>query len=521
MDFTVLLDSPREATNELQIAKLGSFKDGRYGDFAITEGDVQEWARNLSKLPGGKALIDFDHLSDRPGPHRRTEAAGWITGVKLAQGIPKATVEWTPAGKSAIEEGRYRFFSPAYGAHRDEEGTVHKNVLSGGALTNKPFLGSMPQITLASAENVAALVAEDPINALYLLDADGDVDSKVTQAIATAKAAIAKAITLQKGDGDQATTMKGLLTVETALQRLDTEQAKGTLDSATELRLLDVTAAERDTAKASSNSLPDGSYPINNAKQLKAAATLAASKHGDWKAAQTLIQRRAKELGVTLNTLDGFAGKQLDSRPAMELSADILATLGIDDEAEQKKILDLASEDNPDEKQVLAAITAAKPEPSTETKTLEQQASDAGKIVLSADDFKSLKDGAKDGVTAKKLLDTQTFDMAFKKALDDGKAVASDREFYEELPLETAVKRLAAAPKVLNTKPIGRDLSEEVIADLDISDAQRLDLEAQKLMEADDDLDYIKALHKAEEKTGINQDAIASRELGSGSVRVR
>jgi Mu-like prophage I protein len=513
MDFTVLLDSPSQPTNELQIAKLGKFKDGRYGDFAITEDDVQEWARNLSKLPGGQALIDFDHLSDRPGPHRRTEAAGWITGVKLAEGVPKATVEWTPAGKSAIEEGRYRFFSPAYGVHRDEEGTLHKNVLSGGALTNKPFLGSMPQITLASAENVAALVAEDPINALYLLDADGDVDSKVTQAIATAKAAIAKAIALQKGDTDRpidATIMKGLLGIETALQRVDTAQAKDnrTLDSAAELRLLDVTAAEREKAKAENNSLPDGSYPINNAKQLKDAATLAASKHGDWKAAQTLIRRRAKDLGVALNTLDGFAGKQLDSRPAMELSADILATLGIDDETEQKKILDLASEDTPDEKQVLAAIEAAKPAPtSTETRTLEQQASDAGKIVLDAAAYDSLTAGAKDGVEAKKQLDEQTFDMAFSKALDAGKAVAGDRGFYEELPLETAVKRLETAPQIINTRARGGNVSTD---DLDPPSgvdprAFQLDQEVRKHMLEKDmkPEEYPVALHAVEAKLGV------------------
>jgi HK97 family phage prohead protease len=69
---------------------------------------------------------------------------------------------------------------------------------------------------------------------------------------------------------------------------------------------LSVTAAERDKAKTAGNSLPDGSYPISNVKQLKAAAVLAASHHGDWKAAQALIRRRAKELGVDVTTLQGF-----------------------------------------------------------------------------------------------------------------------------------------------------------------------------------------------------------------------
>jgi len=81
------------------------------------------------------------------------------------------------------------------------------------------------------------------------------------------------------------------------------------------VELLSVTQAERDKAKKAGNSLPDGSYPINNIKQLHAAATLAASHHGDWKAAQTLIRRRAKELGVDVTTLPGFGEEKGSGRP--------------------------------------------------------------------------------------------------------------------------------------------------------------------------------------------------------------
>jgi HK97 family phage prohead protease len=83
---------------------------------------------------------------------------------------------------------------------------------------------------------------------------------------------------------------------------------------------LSVTQAERDKATAAGNSLPDGSYPVNNVKQLKAAAVLAASHHGDWKAAQALIRRRAKELGVDVTTLPGFGEAKADGRP-LELRA--------------------------------------------------------------------------------------------------------------------------------------------------------------------------------------------------------
>src|SRR5215469_4233899 len=81
--------------------------------------------------------------------------------------------------------------------------------------------------------------------------------------------------------------------------------------------LLSVSQAERDRAHAAGNSLPDKSYPINNIAQLHSAAVLAASHHGDWKAAQALIRRRAKELGVDVSTLPGF-GEEKSSGQLLE-----------------------------------------------------------------------------------------------------------------------------------------------------------------------------------------------------------
>jgi hypothetical protein len=59
-----------------------------------------------------------------------------------------------------------------------------------------------------------------------------------------------------------------------------------------------VSADERKKAHKEGHSLPDESYPIQNREQLGAAVTLARSKHGDWQAAETLIKRRAEELGA-------------------------------------------------------------------------------------------------------------------------------------------------------------------------------------------------------------------------------
>lgn len=95
----------------------------------------------------------------------------------------------------------------------------------------------------------------------------------------------------------------------------DKAEVQQLLDANTELSLsdrshaityFDVSQAERDKAHTDNNSLPDKSYPINNKKQLKSAAILASSGHGDVKAAKALIRRRAKDLGVDVTTLPGF-----------------------------------------------------------------------------------------------------------------------------------------------------------------------------------------------------------------------
>jgi len=66
------------------------------------------------------------------------------------------------------------------------------------------------------------------------------------------------------------------------------------------------TAGGRRKAAASGHALPDGSYSIEDEAHLHKAAVLAASRHGNWQAAKTLIRRRARDLGVDVNSLPGF-----------------------------------------------------------------------------------------------------------------------------------------------------------------------------------------------------------------------
>jgi len=89
-----------------------------------------------------------------------------------------------------------------------------------------------------------------------------------------------------------------------------------------EERASSVSAADRKADAAKGHALPDGSYPIPDLAHLHAAAILAASHHGDWKAAKELIRRRAHELGVNVDNLPGFGPHDGDANRCADCDSD-------------------------------------------------------------------------------------------------------------------------------------------------------------------------------------------------------
>ena len=69
-------------------------------------------------------------------------------------------------------------------------------------------------------------------------------------------------------------------------------------------------ASDRRSLAEKGWALSDGSYPMPDAKHVHSAAVLAASHHGNWKAALRLIPKMAKIHGVKLSTLPGFGGEK-------------------------------------------------------------------------------------------------------------------------------------------------------------------------------------------------------------------
>jgi len=161
---------------EVPIAVTGSWvKQGRR--FQITSEDLADMVLNFSKRKNEQIVIDYEHASETPevaqgGP---IPAAGWIHHLQSGSWGPGvgsckdsapesrvpspesrlyALVEWTPEAERLIQQGAYRFFSPAIDwSYRDKQtGEPQGATLTSGALTNHPFLEELPPIMLTDLD---------------------------------------------------------------------------------------------------------------------------------------------------------------------------------------------------------------------------------------------------------------------------------------------------------------------------------------------------------------------------------
>jgi hypothetical protein len=80
-------------------------------------------------------------------------------------------------------------------------------------------------------------------------------------------------------------------------------------------------ASDRRALASRGWALDDGTYPIPDKKHLHSAAVLAASKHGNWQAAKSLIRKRARDLGVDVASLPGFGSSQDGEKVAAAMLA--------------------------------------------------------------------------------------------------------------------------------------------------------------------------------------------------------
>lgn len=111
----------------LPLVPIGAFsgRDGR----SWNNSDPQAVINNTT-LP---FVLDIDHASELTP---NTEASGWVTQLKIQDDHIFGWLEFNELGKKAIDEKRYKFYSPAFNVNKD---SVLLDLTSMG-LTNKPNL---------------------------------------------------------------------------------------------------------------------------------------------------------------------------------------------------------------------------------------------------------------------------------------------------------------------------------------------------------------------------------------------
>lgn len=239
--------------DRIEVMRAGSWPEhnNKGRALTITTADLKEFVTNFKAgvgVPGGKDFgqipIDFSHNDEK-------EAAGWITDLEVDGDILYASVNWTAAGKAALEGGMYKCFSPSFwpaclGEYPDPENhqKTARNVLVGGGLTNIPFFkdlnaimasntgnskddknnkgAAMPTLDEVRIKDVASLTADDKQVLADNADKLSEAEATKFADVAELKAATDKIAADKKADDDE----KARLEASNKVTGLNDEDAK-------------------------------------------------------------------------------------------------------------------------------------------------------------------------------------------------------------------------------------------------------------------------------------------------------
>jgi hypothetical protein len=160
----------------IMLFPVGHYQHEQYGELDFTPAKLRKIkALYDQRVRHIDAALDVDHRA----AHDDSRATGWIESLELREKQPDGTpaglwgcIKWTPYGMQFLKSDEYRYFSPEFGAWEDpQSGEQFDDVLIGGALTNRPFLKTMPAIALSAAADAqrgaaAAAISRKPWGAV-------------------------------------------------------------------------------------------------------------------------------------------------------------------------------------------------------------------------------------------------------------------------------------------------------------------------------------------------------------------
>jgi hypothetical protein len=141
-------DGKREC--EMQILPFGKWDHPAYGEIKLDKAALDEFVNNFNDdLRRDLPITEGHEVGEEEKP-----AIGWFRKLinKGSEGL-WAVVEWTDQGMELLKDKAYKYFSPEfYTTYKDPEtGKTFKNVLVGGALTNKPYFKGMQAVVLSES----------------------------------------------------------------------------------------------------------------------------------------------------------------------------------------------------------------------------------------------------------------------------------------------------------------------------------------------------------------------------------
>lgn len=154
---------------------LGDYIHPVYGKIQMTADRIKSYAESVkNKVRGIDPSINWMHGDGGDG-----EAAGWVKDAEARQDGLWLFVDFVKDAAQAIKDKKWRYFSAEYNdSWTDPVGKEHKNVLFGGALTNRPYMKNLLPINLSEKTVSLAFELVDAITKAKKVQQEEDVDLK-------------------------------------------------------------------------------------------------------------------------------------------------------------------------------------------------------------------------------------------------------------------------------------------------------------------------------------------------------
>lgn len=183
VEISVTLSEDGKVADRIQILRVATIHDHRYGTVNVTKRMLSEMVKNFKAgVRGIDLMIDYSH--DTGG-----EAAGWITNLELSEdGLELwANVSWTPSGRVALEEKKFRYVSADFDQnYKDNESMkAHGIVLLGAALTNRPVIKKMKSTTQLGEKPMDEIIKK--LMAMLGITDESQLESKVSSLLSEKK----------------------------------------------------------------------------------------------------------------------------------------------------------------------------------------------------------------------------------------------------------------------------------------------------------------------------------------------